>query len=235
MRLLLVAPLLIAVNLPAQVPASAREQALGRVMATEIEKRERVVEDPEVVEYVSGITQKLVKACGRGSITVRVIQSDEVNGSVIPGGFLFVNLGLLRAVDNEAELAGVLAHLMTRTPVTAAASAQPFIGGKNGDSFAPAEEVPAPRGLESALLAAVSAADQRAMQCIDKAGYDPVGLINFLRRLPAIPVERMEHVAEVIQALEPSSAYLMTTRQFAEVRQHVTAAKPARARTPVRN
>jgi predicted Zn-dependent protease len=206
-------------------------------MATEIEKRERVVEDPEVVEYVSGIAQKLVKACGQGSITVRVIQSDEVNGSVVPGGFLFVNMGLLQAVDSEAELAGVLAHLMTRTPLAGdrAPAAQVVTSGKNGDTFAPTEETPVPRGLEGAVQAAVSAADQRAMQCIDKAGYDPVGLINILRRLPAIPVERMEHVAEVIQALEPSSAYLVTTRQFAAVRQHVTATRPARSRGPVRN
>jgi hypothetical protein len=228
-RLCCLATALVGANLCAQVPPSAREQALGRVMASEIERRERVVDDPQVVAYITGVALKLARTCGAGDVTVRVIQSDAVNATVVPGGFLFVNTGLLRAAESEAELAGVLAHLMTRQALLSdrGRNAQVAVSGPNGYAFAPLYDDLAPRGLEGAAQAAVSAADQRAMQCMDHAGYDPVGLIELLRRLPAMPVERMERVAEAIMDLEPSSAFLVHTREFFEVRQHIAASGKA--------
>jgi predicted Zn-dependent protease len=214
-RLSILALVWLAGAVAAQVPPTSREQALGRLLAAEIERRERLVEDPAVLDYVTAVAQKLSRLCGVSQVSVRVVQSEAANGSAAPEGVLFLNTGLLKALETEAELAGVLAHLMTRTQ-----------SAPGADVFAPGQPVVSPAGAEVAAQAAVTTADQRAMQCMDKAGYDPVGLIAILRRLPAIPVDRMENVAEVIMTLEPSSAFLVTTRQFAEVRQHVSAIAP---------
>ena len=87
------------------------EIKMGRQYAAEIEKSTRFITDPEVTEYVNRIGQNLVRnSDAKVPFTIKVIDSDEVNAMALPGGFMFVNSGLLLAADNEAELAGVMAH-----------------------------------------------------------------------------------------------------------------------------
>jgi len=69
---------------------------------------------------------------------------------------------------------------------------------------------------------------------LDRAGYDPVGLIMLLQRMPAVPVERMERVAETIMALEPSSAFLLNTSRFFEVRRHLASIMPVQRPSSLR-
>lgn len=88
-----------------------KEIALGRRLAMEVEQQTKMVEDPMVTEYVNRVGQNVVlHSDAKIPFTIKVIDSDEVNAFALPGGFFFVNKGLLLAADNEAELAGVMAH-----------------------------------------------------------------------------------------------------------------------------
>ncbi|MDQ3220780.1 MAG: M48 family metallopeptidase [Acidobacteriota bacterium] len=88
-----------------------REVALGRQLALQVEQQAKLIEDPIVTEYVNRVGQNVVlHSDAKVPFTIKVIDSDEVNAFALPGGFFFVNKGLILAADNEAELAGVMAH-----------------------------------------------------------------------------------------------------------------------------
>ncbi len=88
-----------------------KEVQIGRQLAMEVEQQAKMVEDPVVTEYVNRVGQNVVlHSDAKLPFTIKVIDSDEVNAFALPGGFFFVNKGLLLAADNEAELAGVMAH-----------------------------------------------------------------------------------------------------------------------------
>lgn len=87
------------------------EVRLGRQIAAQVEREARFVDDPIITEYVNRVGQNIVlHSDAKIPFTIRVIDSDEVNAFALPGGFFFVNKGLILAADNEAELAGVMAH-----------------------------------------------------------------------------------------------------------------------------
>jgi predicted Zn-dependent protease len=88
-----------------------KEMAIGRQIAMQVEQQAKLVEDPMVTEYVNRVGQNVVlHSDAKVPFTIKVIDSDEVNAFALPGGFFFVNRGLILAADNEAELAGVMAH-----------------------------------------------------------------------------------------------------------------------------
>ncbi len=87
------------------------EVKLGRQLAAEVERESKFVDDPVITEYVNRVGQNIVlHSDAKIPFTIKVIDSDEVNAFALPGGFFFVNKGLILAADNEAELAGVMAH-----------------------------------------------------------------------------------------------------------------------------
>src|SRR5205823_10856717 len=91
--------------------SQAKEMQLGRQLAMEVEQQAKMVDDPVVTEYVNRVGQNIVlHSDAKVPFTIKVIDSDEVNAFALPGGFFFVNKGLILAADNEAELAGVMAH-----------------------------------------------------------------------------------------------------------------------------
>ena len=88
-----------------------KEIALGKQMAQEVERQAKIVNDPMIAEYVNRIGQNLVRnSDAKVPFTIKVIDSEEVNAFALPGGFFFVNSGLILKADTEAELAGVMAH-----------------------------------------------------------------------------------------------------------------------------
>ena len=88
------------------------EIELGRLAAGEIEKDILLVENPAVVRYIDSLGQSLVRKSGRPGIqyTFKVVDSPEINAFALPGGFVYVNRGLIESAKAEDELAGVLAH-----------------------------------------------------------------------------------------------------------------------------
>ena len=88
-----------------------KEIAIGRQLAAQVEQQAKMVDDPMVTEYINRIGQNVVlHSDAKVPFTIKVIDTDEVNAFALPGGFFFVNKGLILAADNEAELAGVMAH-----------------------------------------------------------------------------------------------------------------------------
>src|SRR5580700_5919560 len=88
-----------------------KEIALGKQLASEVERQAKIINDPVVAEYVNRVGQNLVRnSDAKVPFTIKVIDSEEVNAFALPGGFFFVNSGLILKADNEAELAGVMAH-----------------------------------------------------------------------------------------------------------------------------
>jgi hypothetical protein len=87
------------------------EVRLGRQLAAEVDKEAKFIDDPIITEYVNRVGQNIVlHSDAKVPFTIKVIDSDEVNAFALPGGFFYVNKGLVLAADNEAELAGVMAH-----------------------------------------------------------------------------------------------------------------------------
>jgi predicted Zn-dependent protease len=88
-----------------------KEIALGKQMAQEVQQQAKVENDPVISEYVNRIGQNLVRnSDAKVPFTIKVLDAEDVNAFALPGGFFFVNTGLLLKTDNEAELAGVMAH-----------------------------------------------------------------------------------------------------------------------------
>jgi predicted Zn-dependent protease len=90
---------------------STKEIALGKSLAQEVERQAKIIDDPVIAEYVNRVGQNLVRnSDAKVPFTIKVIDSEDVNAFALPGGFFFVNSGLILKADNEAELAGVMAH-----------------------------------------------------------------------------------------------------------------------------
>src|SRR5450432_4423972 len=88
-----------------------KEIGLGKQMAQEVERQAKIVDDPIIAEYVNRVGQNLVRnSDAKVPFTIKVIDSEEINAFALPGGFFFVNTGVLLNADNEAEMAGVMAH-----------------------------------------------------------------------------------------------------------------------------
>ena len=88
-----------------------KQIALGKGFADQVSRTAKMVQDPVVTEYVNRIGQNIVRnSDAQVPFTIKVIDSDEINAFALPGGFFFVNSGLILAADNESELAGVMAH-----------------------------------------------------------------------------------------------------------------------------
>src|SRR5580658_6189874 len=88
-----------------------KEIALGKQLAQEVERQAKVIDDPTIAEYVSRVGQNLVRnSDAKVPFTIKVLDTEEVNAFALPGGFFFVNSGLILKADSEAELAGVMAH-----------------------------------------------------------------------------------------------------------------------------
>ncbi|HKZ51784.1 MAG TPA: M48 family metallopeptidase [Candidatus Acidoferrales bacterium] len=197
-----------------------REIALGKQLAQMVEQSARLVEDPVVIEYVDRVAQNLVRnSDARVPFTVKVIDSDELNAFALPGGFFFVNSGLVLAADEEAELAGVMAHEIahvtarhgTRT-ATKAQIAQwamiPLIifgpGGWAGYGIYQGLNFGLPLAFLKFSRNAEREADFLGIQYMYKAGYDPTSFITFFEKIREIERKRPGSVPKIFSSHPPT-------------------------------
>ena len=177
-----------------------KEIALGRQLALEIEQSAKLVEDPMITEYVNRVGQNIVlHSDAKIPFTIKVIDSDEVNAFALPGGYFFVNRGLILAADNEAELAGVMSHEIAHVAARHAMENQGKLQAINygllatiifggGIAGAIAQNAGGLGQLLSFLQFSRNAereADTLGVQYLYAAGYDPTGMATMFEKLNA--------------------------------------------------
>ncbi len=174
--------------------------ARGRVYAQQIESQIKLVNDPVITEYVNRIGQNLVRnSDAQVPFTIKVIDSDVVNAMALPGGFFYVNSGLILAADEEAEMAGVMAHEiahvaachygreMTRANLLQMASI-PFIfmGGAIGYAGYEAMGLGIPLTFLHFSRGFEAEADYLGIEYMYRAGYDPSAFVSFFEKIQAM-------------------------------------------------
>jgi len=174
--------------------------ARGRVYAQQIESQIKLVNDPVVTEYVNRIGQNLVRnSDAQVPFTIKVIDSDVVNAMALPGGFFYVNSGLILAADEEAEMAGVMAHEiahvsachfgreMTRAQLLQLATIPLiFIGGGIGYGAYEASGLAIPMTFLKFSRTFEAQADYLGVQYMYRAGYDPSAFVSFFEKIQAM-------------------------------------------------
>ena len=154
--------------------AMAPDIVVGRRASAEFESQVRLVEDATVQQYVDGIGQKLARGANATlPVTVKAIDSNEVNAFSFPGGFLYINSALILEVDNEAEIASVLAHEMAH--VIAHDGMRNVVG--TGSALLNS------LGLGFLGSSIEKDADRRAIRFMRMAGYNPVAVLRFLEKM----------------------------------------------------
>lgn len=188
-----------------------REIALGRQMAQEVEREARIVYDGTISEYVNRMGQNLVRnSDARVPFTIKVIDSDEVNAFALPGGFMFVNTGLVLKAENEAELAGVMAHeiahVAARHGTKQATRGQlinygsiplVFLGGWAGYAIRQAAAIAVPMGFLKFSRGMETEADRLGLQYIYKSGYDPTAFVDFFEKIQSLEKSKPGTIAKV--------------------------------------
>ncbi len=188
-----------------------KEIALGKQLAQEVERSAKVVDDPIIAEYVSRIGQNLVRnSDAKVPFTIKVLDSEEVNAFALPGGFFFVNTGLILKADSEAELAGVMsheiAHVAARHGTRQATRGQLvnigtipliFMGGWTGYAIRQAAGLAIPLGFLSFSRGFESEADMLGLEYMYKCGYDPTAFVDFFEKIQSLEKKKPGTMSKV--------------------------------------
>lgn len=174
----------------------------GKQYSMEIEKSSHLITDPVVVEYINRIGQNLVKnSDSKVPFTIKVLDTDEINAMALPGGFFYVNSGLILACDSEDELAGVMAHEIAHVAAHHAAREMtkmnymqigqiPLIiftqGTWTGYGIYEASQLAIPLTFLEFSREYEAEADFLGVQYMYKAGYDPQGMVSIFEKLDAL-------------------------------------------------
>ena len=195
-----------------------KEIALGKQLAQEIERQAKIIDDPTVAEYVNRVGQNLVRNSDcKVPVTIKVIDTDEPNAMALPGGFFFVNSGLITLAENESEMAGVMgheiAHIAARHGTRQATRGQIinlasipliFMGGWTGYGIRQGAGLLIPIGFLSFSRAFESEADLLGLQYMYKAGYDPNGFVDFFERLQSLEKRKPGAISKIFRSHPPT-------------------------------
>lgn len=180
--------------------STEKEVRLGRELAAEVDRQAKFVDDPIITEYVNRVGQNIVlHSDSKIPFTIKVIDSDEVNAFALPGGFFYVNKGLVLAADNEAELAGVMAHEIAHVAARHAVENQKkaeltqyailvpsiIFGGGLGQLIYQGGGFAALLGFMRFSRGAEEEADKLGVQYMYAAGYDPTAMATMFEKLEA--------------------------------------------------
>lgn len=175
------------------------EIRMGKQYAQMVESSSKLVSDPVVTEYVNRIGQNLVRnSDAQVPFTIKVVDADEINAFALPGGFFYVNSGLILAADEEAELAGVMAHeiahvaarhatrQMTRGQIANIGTIPLiFVGGGIGYAVRSVASIGLPMTFLTFSRGFEAEADYLGLQYMYKTGYDPQAFVAFFEKIEA--------------------------------------------------
>ncbi len=205
------------------------EIALGKSLAQEVERSSKLIDDPVVTEYVNRVGQNLVRnSDARVPFTIKVIDSDEVNAFALPGGFFYVNSGLILRAQEESELAGVMAHEIshvtarhgTKNATKGEAMQLAMIplmllgpGGWAGYGIYEAASLAIPVTYLKFSRDAEREADFLGLQYMYKAGYDPNSYVTFFERIQADEKRRPGTIPKVFSTHPPTPERIEATQK----------------------
>ena len=174
-----------------------KEVALGKQLSAQLEQTSKFITDPVVTEYVNRIGQTIVRnSDAKVPFVIKVVDDDQINAFALPGGFFYVNSGLILAADNEAELAGVMAHEIahvaarhatknaTRSDILNLASIPLiFVGGPAGYAVRQVAGLAVPLSFLKFSRNAEREADLLGLEYEYASGYDPQAFVQFFEKL----------------------------------------------------
>ncbi len=206
-----------------------REISLGKQLAQEVERSSKLIDDPIVTEYVNRVGQNLVRnSDARVPFTIKVIDSDEVNAFALPGGFFYVNSGLVLRAQEESELAGVMAHeishVCARHGTKNATKGElmqlatiPLIllgpGGWAGYGMYQGLNLAIPVTYLKFSRDAEREADYLGIQYMYKTGYDPNSYVTFFERIQADEKRRPGTIPKVFSTHPPTPERIENTQK----------------------
>jgi predicted Zn-dependent protease len=217
-----------------------KEMQIGRQLAMEVEQQSKMIDDPIITEYINRVGQNIVlHSDAKVPFTIKVVDSDEVNAFALPGGFFFVNKGLILAADNEAEIAGVMAHEIAHVAarhamenqgkaalINWASIAGVIFGGpiisnvlyNGGGILAGLAQLKFSRGAEEE-------ADMLGVQYLYAAGYDPTGMATMFEKLASKNKKKPGTVQKLFSTHPPSTerhdASLALVARFPEKEEYI--------------
>jgi predicted Zn-dependent protease len=196
------------------------EIALGKQLAQEVDRSAKFITDPVVTEYVNRVGQNLVRnSDAQVPFTIKVIDSDQINAFALPGGFFYVNSGLILHADEESELAGVMAHeiahVCARHGTKNATKGQimqlatiPLVllgpGGWAGYAIYQGAQFIVPISFLKFSRDAEREADYLGLQYMYKAGYDPNSFVSFFEKVTAIEKKQPGTVPKIFSTHPPT-------------------------------
>ncbi len=226
-----------------------KEIALGKQLAQQVERQEKVINDPVISEYINRIGQNLVRnSDAKVPFTIKVLEDPTVNAFALPGGFFYVQSGLILKADTEAELAGVMAHEIahvaarhgtrqaTRGEIAQLATIPLiFMGGAAAYGIYEASGFIIPVSFLKFSRTFESEADYLGIEYMYKAGYDPTAFVDFFEKIETLEKrkpgtmskmfsthpptdDRITKSQKEISLLKPRPEYVVTTSEFNDVK-----------------
>jgi predicted Zn-dependent protease len=215
------------------------EIGTGKQYSIEVEKSSHLVTDPTVVEYVNRVGQNLVKnSDAKVPFTIKVLDTDEINAMALPGGFFYVNSGLILACDSEDELAGVMAHEIAHVAAHHAAREMTKLnymqigsiplmifaqGSWTGYGIYELSQLAIPLTFLQFSREYEAEADYLGIQYMYRAGYDPQGMVSIFEKLDALEKHKPGAISRAF------SDHPATPDRIADVEQEIATILPARA------
>jgi predicted Zn-dependent protease len=204
-----------------------RQIAMGKQYSEQVEATSKLFSDPEVTAYINRIGQNLVRnSDSQVPFTIKVIDSDDINAFALPGGFFYVDTGLIEAAEDEAELAGVMAHEIAHVAACHAARGRTrgqlmnlatlpmmMVGGPIGYAAYEGLTVAMPFTYLKFSRKFETEADYLAIQYMYKAGYDPQALTSFFEKVKALEKHKESAVAKAFETHPQTRDRILRTQE----------------------
>jgi beta-barrel assembly-enhancing protease len=204
-----------------------KQIAMGRSYAQQVEGSSKLIKDPVITEYVNRVAQNLVRnSDAQVPFTVKIIDTDDINAFALPGGFFYVDSGLILAADSEAQLAGVMAHEIGHVAACHAAREMSrgqlmnlasipliFVGGGIGYAIQNVAGLAMPMGFLKFTRSFESEADFLGVQYMYKAGYDPQALTAFFEKVKALEKHKPGSLAKAFDTHPQTPDRIEKTQQ----------------------
>jgi predicted Zn-dependent protease len=209
---------------------------IGKSYAQQIEASMKMIQDPVVTEYVNRIGQNLVRnSDAKVPFTIKVVDSDDVNAMALPGGFFYVNSGLILAADDEAELAAVMAHEIAHVALRHGTRGQTradianimtipliFVGGGIGYAARQVAGIGLPLTFLKFSRGFEAEADYFGLQYMYHAGYDPNAFVTIFEKLQALDKKKPGALSKAF------STHPQTPDRIAKTQEEIASVLPAR-------